>query len=300
MNRNAFILSGAALCASAPIPAGATPLAGAIERAEEYSTGTVGVYARRLGAADSIAYNAGERFPSASTIKLLILVTLFQTIERHPEVWTHRIALTRDDFVGGSEVLDAYNPGDKIAISRLARAMIEASDNTASNVLISYLGFDRINSAAHRAGMHDTQLKRHFMDYNAIVHHSENWTTAHDMGLLLYQIERGAHEAVTTVASPLSCRHMIDILLNQEDRDKIARGLPKGIPLANKTGEIDGVRNDVGIVDPYGESPYVIAVLEKNLADFSNGVIAIRRIASAVHGALYTSKFGYAVRSKRT
>lgn len=273
---------------------------GAIERAEAYSTGIVGVYARRLGSADFVAYNADERFPSASTIKLLILLTLFQKLERSPEIWTHRIALTSPDFVGGSEVLDAYSPGETITVSRLARAMIENSDNTASNVLISYLGFDRINAAAQRAGMHHTQLKRHFMDYNAIVHHSENWTTAHDMGLLLYQIERGAHEAVTTVASPLSCRHMIDILLNQEDRDKIARGLPKGIPLANKTGEIDGVRNDVGIVDPYGESPYVIAVLEKNLVDFSNGVIAIRRIASAVHGALYSSKFGFTIQSKRT
>jgi beta-lactamase class A len=107
------------------------------------------------------------------------------------------------------------------------------------------------------------------------------------MGMLLYQIERGAHEALYTVASPASCHRMIDILLRQEDRDKIARGIPEGIPLANKTGEIDGVRNDVGIVDPYGDSPYVIAVLTKDLNDFSLGNIAIRRIAAAVHTALY-------------
>jgi beta-lactamase class A len=80
---------------------------------------------------------------------------------------------------------------------------------------------------------------------------------------------------------------MIEILLRQEDRDKIARGLPPGTPLANKTGEIDGVRNDIGIVDPFGEKPYVIAVLTKDLNDFSLGNIAIRRIAKAVYGALY-------------
>jgi beta-lactamase class A len=105
------------------------------------------------------------------------------------------------------------------------------------------------------------------------------------MGSLLYQIERGAHEAVYTVASPASCRAMIRIMLRQEDRDKIARGLPPGTPLANKTGEIDGVRNDIGIVDPFGEAPYVIAVLTKDLNDFSLGNIAIRRISKAVHTA---------------
>jgi beta-lactamase class A len=126
------------------------------------------------------------------------------------------------------------------------------------------------------------------MDFAAIVHHSNNLTTARVMASLLYQIERGAHEAVPTVASPRSCRQMVDIMLHQEDRDKIVRGLPKGVPVANKTGEIDGVRNDVAIVDPYGDAPYVLSVLTKDLNDFSNGVIAIRRIAKAVDVAFRT------------
>jgi beta-lactamase class A len=129
-------------------------------------------------------------------------------------------------------------------------------------------------------------LRRHFLDFGAILHHSNNLTTARDMGTLLYAIERGWREGLRTVASPRTCRLMIDLLLQQEDRDKIARGLPRGVPLANKTGEITGVRNDVGIVDPYGDSPYIIAVLTKGLNDFSLGVRAIRRIARAVDGRL--------------
>lgn len=262
-------------------------LRGAIERAAAASTGVVGVYARKLGPGAPISYDADERFPSASTIKLVILTSLFQYAESRPGLLDHVLTLRQGDFVGGSEVMDAYNPGDRVRVSTLARAMIEQSDNTASNVLITFLGFDRINRTAHEAGMERTQLERHFVDYTAVIHQSRNLTTAHDMATLLYQIERGAHEAVRTVASPRSCRAMIDILLRQEDHDKIARGLPRGVPLANKTGEIDGVRNDVAIVDPYGESPYVIAVLTKDLVDFSEGNIAIRRIAKAVHRALY-------------
>ncbi len=245
------------------------------------SSGTVGIYARKLGTGTPVTYNPDVVFPAASIIKLVIFVSLYQYAERDPD------ALKLSDFVGGSEILDSYNPGQSISIGTLSRAMIEQSDNTASNVLIDYLGFDRIRATIHGAGLAHTQLKRHFMDVNAIFHHSENLTTPRDMGMLLYQLERGAHEGVGTLASPASARRMIDVMLHQEDRDKIARGLPAGVPLANKTGEIDGVRNDVGIVDPYGDKPYVIAVLTKELNDFSVGNSAIRKIAAAVHSALY-------------
>ena len=286
MKRNAFV-AGAVATAAFPARSGASALDDQIARAAARSSGTVGVFARKLGSASSVTYNANERFPSASVIKVVILLSLFQYAEKHPGVFAQRLTLRLGDFVGGSEVLDGYNPGNTISVDTLAHAMIEQSDNTASNVLINYLGFDRITATIRNAGLTKTQLHRHFMDVNAIVHHSENLTSARDMGMLLYQIERGAHEALYTLASPASCHRMIDILLRQEDRDKIARGIPRGIPLANKTGEIDGVRNDVGIVDPYGDSPYIIAVLTKDLNDFSLGNIAIRRIAAAVHSALY-------------
>ena len=271
-----------------PVRAGASyGLDDQLSRIAAESSGTVGIYARKLGPAAPVVYNADLIFPAASVIKLVIFVSLFQYAESAPDVFSRRITLHYSDFVGGSEILDGYNIGQSISIMTLARAMIEQSDNTASNVLIDFLGFDRIRATIHGAGLAHTQLKRHFMDVNAIFHHSENLTTPRDMGMLVAQIERGAHEGIRTVASPQACRKMIDILLRQEDHDKIARGLPKGIPLANKTGEIDGVRNDVGIIDPYGDKPYVLAVLTKDLNDFSLGNIAIRKIAAAVQSALY-------------
>jgi len=286
VNRNAFLWSTGAIFL-APGSVQAAELDDQIARAAAASSGTVGVWARKLGGNSPVVYNADVVFPTASVIKLAILVSLFQLSEHTPGLFERQVTLKLSDFVGGSEILDGYNPGQAISIDTLAHAMIEQSDNTASNVLIDVLGMDAIARTIHRAGLNKTQLHRHFMDRNAIAHHSENLSTARDMGTLLYQIERGAHEAIRTVASPRSCRAMIDILLHQEDRDKLARGLPKGTPLANKTGEIDGVRNDIGIVDPYGNSPYVIAVLTKDLYDFSLGNIAIRRISRAVYSALY-------------
>jgi beta-lactamase class A len=285
VKRSVFLGAGAAATLAAAAPACADTLRYEIERAAAYSTGVLGAYARRLGKPVACAYNADEVFPAASVIKLLILVTLYQEAERDPALLQQRVRLRASDFVGGSDYLQNAEPGEWYAVETLARAMIDQSDNTASNTLITLFGFARINRTAERAGLYHTQLKRHFLDYTAIVHHSENLTSARDIGVLMYQLERGAHEAVHTIARPASCRKMIDILLHQEDRDKIVRGLPKGTPVANKTGEINAVRNDAAIVDPYGESPYILTVLTKDLADFSNGVIAIRRVAKAVNTA---------------
>jgi len=190
------------------------------------------------------------------------------------------------DVVGDSPTIESAPSGTAFAVSTLAHAMITQSDNSAANTLITLLGFDAINATARTAGLRHTQLKRHFLDWTAMVHHSNNLTSPRDMGWLLYSIERGAREGIPTVAQPRSCRRMIDILLQQEDHEKIAAGLPAGVPLANKTGEITGVRSDVGIVDPYGASPYVLAVLTKDLTDYDLGVEAIRRIARAVNEAL--------------
>jgi beta-lactamase class A len=286
VNRNAFLWTAAA-AAVLPLPAEATTLEDEIARAAAASSGVVGVWARRMSPSDPVTYNAGEQFPSASTIKLVILVSLFQLAERTPGLFGRTVTLKLSDFIDGSEALDAYNPGDSISIDTLARAMIERSDNTASNVLIDVVGLDGVAATIRQAGLTKTQLHRHFVNSTTVVLHPSNLTCARDMGMLLYQLERGAHEGIRTIASPASCRAMIDILLLQEDRDKLARGLPPGTPLANKSGEINGVRNDVGIVDPMGNSPYVVAVLTKDLSDFSLGDIAIRRISRVLYGALY-------------
>jgi beta-lactamase class A len=148
-------------------------------------------------------------------------------------------------------------------------------------LLITHFGFERINAVTRSAGLHNTHLRRHFMDFVAIGHHMDNRTTPADMAHLLFQMERAVREGIPTVASPLSCRRMIDIMLGQTDRDTIPRGLPSGIKVANKTGELSRSRSDVAIVDPYGDSPYVIAVYTNGLdapGEAYDGIAEISRI----------------------
>ncbi len=282
-SRAAFALGvatfGAALVAK-PRRVSARPKTLVLDDIIDGVPGLVGVYARTMdGSPPFAAYNHYAVFPAASTIKLVIMVTAYRAFERGTASPQTPVTIHAQDMVGGSEDFALARPGSVYPMQRVIGAMIRESDNTASNALISHFGFPALKATIVHNHMDGTHLLRHFLDYTAIVKHNDNVTTPADMGELLYKIERGAREGLTTVASPASCRAMIAIMLGQEDRDKIFRGLPKGAVLANKTGEIDGVRNDVGIVDPNGDNPFVLAVLTRNLTDFSLGNAAIRRIA---------------------
>jgi len=76
------------------------------------------------------------------------------------------------------------------------------------------------------------------------------------------------------------------VLLRNEDRTKIVRGLPPGTPCAHKTGEIDYTRNDAGIVDPFGDVPYVLVVLTRELRNHEAANVGIAAIARRVDGVL--------------
>lgn len=285
-------LGGALTAVKGPAFAQRSPaLVSAIARAAAASSGLVAVYARSMnGKPPLVTYHDRDVFPSASVIKLVIMISAFAFAERHGEAFFDKtIALRANDLVGGSDFLAGASPGQRFSVRSLIRAMITVSDNSASNALITELGFERINQTAVSIGLEETELRRHFLDTPAIIRNIQNVTSARDMGSLLYRLERGAREGVATVASPRSCRAMIGILLAQEDREKIAQGLPNGVPLANKTGEITGVRNDVGIVDPFGDNPYVLAILTKNLDNYAAGRNAIAEITRLVHAAMKTA-----------
>ena len=246
--------------------------------------GTAGVFARTMAPGPPlVAYNAGVSFPAASVIKLVIMLTAFRAHDQRPNALGSPVEIRRSDLVGGSPFLAGAGGGERFTVMELLVPMIRLSDNSAANALISHFGFDLINASAAAAGLTRTHLRRHFLDYSAIVHHHENVTTPGDVGTLLYEIERGTREGLDTVASPRSCRTMIDILLGQTDRDKIPAGIPGGVPIANKTGEVDGVRNDAAIVDPYGDAPFVLCVLTKYVTSYAGALHAISAISNAVY-----------------
>lgn len=285
MKRSLFI-AGALAAAARPVCArgnGGIHVVDLVERIP----GVAGVVVRTMdGGPPKVAIRANEQFPSASVIKVAIMATVYRAYDAGTARPSQRIRTRAADLVGGSDVLAGSPPGKAWTIDSLVKAMIHVSDNAASNTLITHFGMEAINATMRRAGMTRSRLGRHFADVVPSWRVSENVVTAADVAALLFAIERGAREGIPTIASTRSCRAMIKIMLHNDDGSKIVRGLPRGTPCAHKTGEIDGVRNDAAIVDPFGDTPYILVALTKNLNDQAAGDRGIARIARRIDRTL--------------
>lgn len=230
-----------------------------------------------------VAYDASEHFPTASIIKVLIMATAFVMEEQRPGALRAKITFHDSELIGGSDFMDQADNGQRFTVAELLVPMIQLSDNTAANLLITHFGLSTINAVGRHAGLERTRLARKFMDFTAIVHHYDNVSTPSDMARLLYLIERGAREGVRTIVSPLHCRAMISIMLGQTDRDGIPAALPRGTPVANKTGALQGTFNDIAIVEPYGDSPFILAIMTAQVDDSSAAYTAIHAVARATY-----------------
>lgn len=245
--------------------------------------GVTGVLARTMdGGPPLVAMRADERFASASVIKLAIMATVYRAYDAGTAHPSDTVRTRAVDLIGGSDMLAGSRPGQAWSLDSLVKAMIRVSDNAASNTLITAFGMETINATMRQAGMTSSHLGRHFADVVPAWMRSQNIVTPRDVASLLYGIERGAREGIPTLATPQSCRAMIEVLLGNDDLTKIVRGLPAGTPCAHKTGEIDGVRNDAGIVDPFGDVPYVLVVLTRDLRDDAAGNAGIGAITRRI------------------
>ncbi len=139
--------------------------------------------------------------------------------------------------------------------------MIEQSDNTAANVLADWVGFERVGLTADAAGLSQTEMRRHFMDFTARSAGIDNTTSARDMGLLLLGIARGSASSGFVGVSRDGCRKIVDLMLGQEDRETIPAGVTRTVSVANKTGELIGVRHDIAIVNVANANAYVVGLL---------------------------------------
>ena len=264
--RRARFLGGAALALALPRAVSAATAEATITDLVNAFPGIVGIYARELGKSTPLVSVRGdEPFAAASVIKLGIMLAVYRAYDAG-DVSPHKlVTLHKRDIIGGSPVYESANPGERHEIQSLVEAMIRFSDNTASNALISAFDFPQINEAMRSAGMTGTKLARHFADVVPPNVRSLNVTTPRDIGTLLYHIENGAHEGTNTVARAASCRAMLEIMLGQHYRDMIPAGIARKVPIANKTGELERTRNDAAVVDPFGDAPYVLTVLSRDL-----------------------------------
>ncbi len=241
--------------------------------------GATYVYAKNLDTGAAYGLGENERVSTASTIKLPIMVGVFQAVEDGRVKWIEQLTLHDSDKVSGSGVLREFSDGARIAIPDLVHLMIVVSDNTATNLLLDRFGGDAVNAAIEKLGLKDTRLLRKIRGdgtqlkaasgYTAAGNVPENRrfgigvSTPREMVMLLERLDRG--EVVSAAAS----KGMIAVLKRQQDNTGIRRHV-SDIPVANKTGALDHLRSDVGIVySTRGRIAMAITVTDLPVADYS-------------------------------
>ncbi len=190
---------------------------------------------------------------SASTIKLPILVALFQDVDAGKVRLTENLTITKELIAGGSGNMQYEKPGTQYTVLETATKMMTISDNTATNMLIERLGgMDKLNERFLDWGLTATRLRNPLPDLTGT-----NTTSAEDLGNLLAQIERGE------MVSWRSRDRLLHIMHNIVRNTLLPEGLESDALIAHKTGDIKSVLGDAGLVDMPSGKRYIISVLVK-------------------------------------
>lgn len=154
--------------------------------------GTWSIIIHDLKSGEKIFVNEGQVYPSASIIKLWILWKLYKEAEKGNINLDKEIILKEEHKTGGFGILQDLHAGLNLSIRDLAILMIILSDNTATNMLIDYLGMDAINQEIKELGMENTILQRRMMDLEAKAKGLDNYTSVMDTYYILKLIAEGS------------------------------------------------------------------------------------------------------------
>lgn len=239
-------------------------------------------------AKDSLFINADSKFHAASTMKVPVMIGLYQMQADGQLDLASNIAV-RNSFKsivdGSSYTMDVTEDsegdlykmiGDSISISALIHPMITRSSNLATNILIELADAKKVTAQMRQLGAKNIEVLRGVEDQKAYDQGLSNSTTARDLLVILKALAEG--KAVNQNASDA----MINILMDQQFRDVIPKYLPEEVPIANKTGSITALHHDAGIVY-HPTHPYVLVLLSKNLEDFDAGTEILAKVSKRIY-----------------
>jgi len=237
--------------------------------------GKVSLYAKDLATGQTVAIEADEPVPTASVIKLGILYTALQQIRAGKAHFDDRLTLTKQDQVPGSGVLLFFDTPLNLTLKDALTMMIAESDNTATNLVIDHLGLKAIDDELTAPAPQGLGLKDTFL-YKKVFRPAEGpmpadqaqfglgKTTAREMASIMERfatcnlgpspVAAGGLPLRTASPDQALCDAAIHMLKSQFFRNSIPRYLEKldttegDSAIANKTGALDHVRNDVGAV----------------------------------------------------
>ena len=241
--------------------------------------GVMGVAILDLTDGRLLLRNADRVFPTASSIKIAVLLELYRQDQearagakgkaRLDDIYT----FDPKDLVEDSQIMAGLTAGVTRVTNRdLAQFVVAVSDNAATNVLIDRVGMQNVNATLRSLGLTKTMLRRKMIDIAAARRGDENVSTPQEMTRLLEMIYKG--KALN--------KELTDQLIKQlktlKKDNYLSYELPADVELADKPGSLDGVRNDVGIIFAQNR-PFAIAVMTAYDRDEKAAERAISEVA---------------------
>lgn len=255
----------------------------------EKSGAEVGIAFRTLDGKDEWFLQADESFHAASTMKVPVLIELFHQMKEGKLKLTDTLVIKNEfrSIVDGSPYkldpaddseFDLYKAeGQTRTLSQIAELMITVSSNLATNLLIEKLGVKNIRAEVHSLSADGMNVVRGVEDGKAFQKGMNNTTTARGLAVLMTAIAEGS--AVDAESS----KQMAAILKRQKFNDAIPAGLPQGIPVAHKTGDITKIHHDAAVV--YAKRPFVLVLLVRGLAEKKDSAALMAAIAHDLYAA---------------
>ena len=260
---------------------------------QESGAKAVAVAVHDTGTNFDFRYNADRWFHAASTIKVPILVGVFDAVDRgallpHSRVHVRNLFHSavegipfrvESDRDANSSVHAAI--GKMLRVEELAHHMIATSSNLATNLLLDLIGVEAVRKTLRDLDVAEgVDVRRGVEDELAFEKGIYSRVTAAGLLRILLLL------AESKAFSPALSHKMMEILHAQEFNRGIPARLPKGTRVAHKTGEISTMAHDAGVVYLPDRKPYVLVILTEWDADASGRSQAIAAISHAVYETL--------------
>ena len=220
------------------------------------------------------AYRSHEKIVSASIIKVGIMLCALKEVEKGNLSLYQKILVKNEQILNDTMV---FEDGEKrYSLLEIITWMIINSDNTATNVIIDILGLDKINAFFKDHKMQNTTLERHMLDASAIEKGLNNYSSQDDMYLIFDKLYHRhlLNDELTDIA--------IDILKRQRLKDQLLRYIFEPVVFGHKTGELDHLNHDVGVLELKGHR-YYIGVFIYDTVDVKGDFKAIGKMGKIIY-----------------
>ena len=226
--------------------------------------GQIGVYVKSLKTGKTISINGDTVFPTASIVKVPILIGIMDRINRN-ELNYHQKLVWYDtlNYDPGEDIVAYLKPQSEIELSKVMMLMMTISDNTGSLWLQSIAGTGtRINQLLDSLGYHVTRVNSRTPGREA-ARSVFGWgqTTPNEMGKIFEDIVNGK------IISKEVSDKMLRIMSRQYWDEEALSSIPPNVFVASKNGAVDASRSEVLYVN--AKHPYIFSVFTKNNEDIS-------------------------------